>query len=121
MKVLVVEDNFAMRAMITSLAETVADTVIQCGGGIEAVALYQSHLPDWVLMDIAMNHGGGLEATTQIMRSWPRARILIVSSYNDKALREAARAAGALGYIVKEELSMICDWLQGREIDQRIA
>jgi DNA-binding NarL/FixJ family response regulator len=55
-------------------------------------------------MDIRMPRMDGLAATRQILGSHPLAKIVIVTDYDDDALREAAREAGACGYVLKLDL-----------------
>jgi DNA-binding NarL/FixJ family response regulator len=61
-----------------------------------------------------MEHVDGLTATQQITTAWPLARVLVVTSYTDNDLREAAQRAGACGYIAKENLLEIRKWLRSR-------
>lgn len=104
MMILIVEDNEQMRRMIRSITADVAEECFECSDGREALAAYARHRPDWVLMDIKMKEMDGISATRQIKDSYPEARVMIVTNYDDAALREAARNAGACEYVVKENL-----------------
>lgn len=104
MKLLLVEDNLQMRQMIRRVVADLADEVCECADDLEAVALYTQQQPDWVLMDIELAHGNGISATRLIKASFPDARILIVTNYNDAMLRAVATQAGACGYVLKENL-----------------
>ena len=64
-------------------------------------------------MDIRMKEVDGLTATQQITTVWPDARVVIVTSYNDASLREAARQASACGYVLKEDLLELRSILAG--------
>ena len=46
----------------------------------------------------------GLTATRCLLKRWPQAQVVIVTSYDDDLLREEARQAGACGYVLKENL-----------------
>jgi DNA-binding NarL/FixJ family response regulator len=109
--VLIVEDDGAMRELIKRVICDLVDCFCECRDGRDALALYEKHRPAWVLMDIRMEHVDGLTATQQIMRAWPSARVLVVTSYADEDLREAAHRAGACGYVSKENLLEIRKWL----------
>lgn len=104
MDILIVEDNENMRRVIRSVVSGFAGRVHECTDGSEALAAYAAHRPDWVLMDLRMREVDGIDATGRITSAFPGARVLIVTEYDDADLREASRAAGASGYVVKENL-----------------
>lgn len=101
---LIVDDNAKMRRMMRSLVEDLASAVYECSNGREALAAYDAHQPDFVLMDIAMAEVDGITATRQIREAHPAAQIIIVTNYDEVSLREAAQSAGACGYVVKDNL-----------------
>ena len=104
MNILIVEDNPQMRRMIRGLVAPFAGEIFECDCGGEAVSIYQKHLPDWVLMDICLTESDGIEATARIRVFDAQANILILTNYNDKNLRTAAKRAGAADYLVKDDL-----------------
>ena len=104
MRLLIVEDHGPMRRLIKSMLRDLAAEVRECADGAEALAAYAEFGPDWVLMDIKMAGLDGIAATRQILAADPRARIVIVTDYDDAHLREAARSAGACQYLLKEDL-----------------
>jgi CheY-like chemotaxis protein len=112
MNILIVEDSQAMRRMIRNVICAQADQCHECSDGSEALAAYTRHLPDWVLMDIEMKTMDGIAATEQIRATFPEAKIVIVTNYDDADLRQAALAAGASGYVLKENLLEIRRLLQ---------
>jgi CheY-like chemotaxis protein len=104
LKLLIVEDNRAMRSLIKSIIADLAEGVSECGDGAEALPAYAECRPDWVLMDVRMKELDGISATRQIKAAFPDAQIVIVTDYDDPKLREAARRAGAREYVLKENL-----------------
>jgi two-component system chemotaxis response regulator CheY len=115
MKVLIVEDNAEMRRLLRLLIGRLADTVYECADGAEALETYAAeHLTasDWVLMDIEMPRLNGLQATRELKHRWPDARVCIVTGHSQPEWREAAQAAGASGYILKEQLHTVRRILQ---------
>jgi CheY-like chemotaxis protein len=104
MTVLIVEDNTGVRRLLRSALAEIAEDIWECGDGADALAAYLAHQPDVVLMDIRMPRLDGLAATEQILRFDPSARILMVTDYDDDALRNAAQKAGACGYALKPNL-----------------
>ena len=105
--ILIIEDNPQVRRLIRDEVFDLAEHLHEGDDGAEAVALYREYLPDWVLMDLAMKRVDGLTATRQIVSQFPDAHICIVTSYDDEYLREEAKAAGARGYISKENLQLL--------------
>ena len=107
MKLMIVEDNEPMRRLIRSFVARLAEQICECSDGAEAVAAYPVQRPDWVLMDVEMNPLDGLSATRQIKARFADARIIIVTQYNDTETRRAAFEAGAVDYVLKENLAAL--------------
>lgn len=112
MKILIVEDSIKMREMIRSTLKDTAIEFVECADGVEAVKAYTRHRPDWVLMDIAMEEMDGITATKRIRTDFPEAKIVMVTHYDDPPLRDAAEKAGASGFVSKDNLLAIRDFLR---------
>jgi len=80
------------------------DEVYECADGDQAFRLFAKHQPDWVLMDQDMPRMDGITATREIIASFPRANICMVTAFDDEYLREEAFAAGASGFVAKTAL-----------------
>ena len=93
-----------MRALIRSLVEEINPVVHECADGESALELYAKVRPDWVLMDVKMGGMDGIAATRAIRKSDPGARVVIVTEYGDDQSRAAAMAAGACGFVLKQDL-----------------
>lgn len=103
-RVLIADDHTLVRQGLRSLLEAEPDVEIiaEAETGREAVQLAQTLKPDVVLMDIAMPLLSGLEATRQITRLVPGARVLILSSYSDDEYVHQLTEAGGAGYLLKQ-------------------
>jgi CheY-like chemotaxis protein len=104
MKILIVEDNQTIRQLIRRFVGTAVNTFFECEDGSQALDAYKQHQPDWVLMDIMMPGTDGMTATRAIHQAFPQAKIVIITSYDDEDLRQAAADAGAYGYVLKDNL-----------------
>lgn len=104
MKLLLVEDNPALRQIIKQLVSPLAHEIYECADGAEAVAAWHTHHPDCVLMDIALGAMDGLTATRAITTADATAMVIIVTSYDEVEMGETAQRAGASGYVQKDNL-----------------
>ncbi len=107
--VLLAEDHMVVREGLRALLEAAGDIQVvgEAETGRQAVALTRSLRPDVVVMDIAMPMLNGLEATRQIRKGTPDARVLILSAHNDDAYIEQVRALGAAGYLLKQTSAQV--------------
>ncbi len=105
-KVLLVDDHAIMRDGIRALLSLDNDIEIigEAGEGKEAIEKAQKLLPDVIIMDIAMPGMDGLEATRRILKLNPKAKVLVLSQYDDKEYILSAIKAGSAGFIPKRAL-----------------
>ena len=74
----------------------------EAADGETAVALAERRRPDVIVMDLRMPGMDGIEATEEIMRIVPDAKVLIFTAYSERALLQRGLESGARGYILKE-------------------
>ncbi len=105
--VLLVEDHNIVREGFRQMLGLKAniEVVGEARNGREAVALASKLQPDVILMDIAMPQMNGLEATRQVLKAVPSAKILILSAYSDDAYVAEALKVGAKGFVLKQTSS----------------
>jgi DNA-binding NarL/FixJ family response regulator len=104
MKVMIVDDHPLMRVGIAAIINARADmtVVAQAGTGEHAVGLFQRHKPDITLMDLRLpGEMGGVEAIAAIRSKSPRARFIVVTTYDGDEDIHRALEAGAQGYVIK--------------------
>ena len=104
MKLLIVDDNATIRRIIKTIVRALTGEVYECENGETALAAYQTYKPDIVLMDIDLGEMDGITVTRHITTADPTAYVVIVTNFDESDLREAARKAGARGYVLKENL-----------------
>ncbi|MCE4266918.1 response regulator transcription factor [Rhodococcus sp. MS16] len=102
--VLVVDDQRLVRAGLRMLCTAAEDMTVsgEASNGVEAVALAAELDPDVILMDLRMPGLDGIGATRQIVKSGRRARILVLTTFDDDDHLYPALAAGASGFLVKD-------------------
>ncbi|NLP52885.1 response regulator [Bacillus sp. RO1] len=100
--VLVVDDAKFMRLTIGNILTKSNHTVIgEAENGRDAVSLFRDHQPDLVTMDITMPEMNGIEAVREIVKDYPKAKIIMCSAMGQQRLIVEAIEAGAKDFIVK--------------------
>ncbi len=102
---LIVDDDPRARQMIRGMLANGNAVFTEAQDGAEAVELYQTLRPDCVIMDLEMRPLDGLTATRRIREIDAGSRVIIVSQYESRQLRDAAALAGASAFVLKENLS----------------
>jgi len=103
LKVLVVDDHPLMRVGISAIIEASADmtAVAQAGSGEEAIVLFEKHQPDITLIDLRLPVMSGVEVIRSIRQRHPRAKFVVLTTYEGDEDIHQALEAGALGYVIK--------------------
>jgi DNA-binding NarL/FixJ family response regulator len=119
-RVAIVEDNLEIREEWARLIRAAAglECVFACDQAETALRQLPLLQPDVVLMDIGLPGMSGLECTALLHRALPKARILMVTVFNDSGRIFKALQAGASGYLLKgvggdELLRAITDVMSG--------
>jgi DNA-binding NarL/FixJ family response regulator len=71
--------------------------------GQTALLLAQATQPDVVLLDIKLPDQDGIAVAGQLQQVAPQSRVIIVTLYDDPRHRSGAKAAGAAGFVAKQE------------------
>lgn len=103
-RVLLADDHTVVRQGLRALLamEEDIEIVAEAENGRQAVVLTRELSPHVVVMDIAMPVLNGLEATRQIARATPAAKVIILSSYSEDEYIFQTTESGAAGYLVKQ-------------------
>lgn len=102
--VLLADDHTILREGFRRLLELENDLEVvgEAPDGRQAVALAKQLRPAVVVMDIAMPRLNGLEATRQMLRDVPAAKVIILSAHSDDAYVRNATESGAAGFLLKQ-------------------
>jgi DNA-binding NarL/FixJ family response regulator len=103
-RLLLAEDQTLMRQGLKTILELEPDMKVvgEAEDGISAVKLALQLRPDIMLMDVQMPGLNGVEATAQICRAWPEAKVIILTTFDrDDYVFQGVRA-GAMGYLLKD-------------------
>lgn len=109
MKVIVIDDDRLVSVSLKTILEADAEIEVVALGNSrgEAIALYDEHKPDILLMDIRMDGMTGLEAGELILATDRDARILYLTTFLDDEYIIKALKIGAKGYLLKQAFESI--------------
>jgi DNA-binding NarL/FixJ family response regulator len=117
MRVVVADDSLLLReGLQLLLTEAGHDVVGSVGDGPSFVAAMLEHRPDIGIVDVRMppsNTDEGLRAAVAVRRSWPEARLMVLSQYVEVSYADdlLATGDGGVGYLLKDRVSDLDDFL----------
>jgi two-component system, NarL family, response regulator NreC len=103
-RILLADDHTVVRKGLRLLLESHPGfkVVADASNGRETVALAEEHVPDVVVLDIAMPILNGIEAARQISGKQPQVAIVFLSMHSDEGYVLKALKAGARAYLLKD-------------------
>jgi DNA-binding NarL/FixJ family response regulator len=105
LRIMIADDHEVVRKGLVSLLQAQPEWQVcgEAGDGREAVEKAIQLKPDILILDIGMPSLNGLEATRQILKTIPNARVLILTLHDsDQVVREVLNA-GARGFLLKSD------------------
>ncbi|MCQ2467966.1 MAG: response regulator transcription factor [Clostridia bacterium] len=118
MRIIIVDDDpivsMSLKVIIEAdKAEGDALEVVAIGNsGNDAVKLYEEHKPDVIVMDIRMEGMNGLDASEEIIKVAPDAKILLLTTFLDDEYINKALKVGVKGYVLKQDLAGLCSTIR---------
>ena len=104
-RIVLADDHVLVRQGIRKILEAESDLEVigEANDGLELLDLLKRVTPDLAVLDISMPRLRGIEAIHEIKALHPQASVLILTTHREMALLNAAMAAGASGYVLKED------------------
>jgi DNA-binding response OmpR family regulator len=101
-KILIIDDDPAIRVTIEEILESAGHTAISAAGGREGVEIFRAHPADLVITDLYMPNQDGLETIRELRRGSPNAVILAMCGKpTSETMLSIAQKMGALGVLQK--------------------
>ncbi|MBC8507746.1 MAG: response regulator transcription factor [Anaerolineales bacterium] len=102
-RVLVVDDHAVVRSGLGAFLQAFDDLdfIGEADSGEKAIVVCEQLQPDVVMMDMKMPGMGGVRATQEIHKRFPKIRIIALTSFKDQESVHGALKAGATGYLLK--------------------
>jgi DNA-binding NarL/FixJ family response regulator len=103
-RILMADDHAIVRDGIKALLKLADDMEVvgEAASGREAIEQASSLQPDVILMDVSMPDLGGLEATIEIRKRVPAAKIIVLTQYSEPEYVRRFLKAGVSGYVLKK-------------------
>jgi CheY-like chemotaxis protein len=95
MRVLICDDEPAIRQLYRTAIERDGIDVDEAGDGVELLEVAMAHAPDLVILDLYMPRRDGLAALPDLRRQCPHAKVLVVSAHAAVEIFDKSRARGA--------------------------
>jgi len=102
-KILIIDDASFMRSVLKDIIKSngLASEIFEAGDGIEGVKTFLKIKPDLVTMDVNMPKADGIQALRAILKIDPTAKVIMISSVEEKHIVQDAIKLGARDYVVK--------------------
>ena len=109
MRIVLIDDDQLVCMSLKMILEADETITVEAIGndGSEALPLYKEHQPDVLLMDIRMKGMNGTEALEILLKEYPDAKVLFLTTFVDDEYIVKALELGAKGYIVKQNYENI--------------
>ncbi len=103
-RVVLADDHPVVRNGLAAIVDQQADmeVVAEAGDGDEAIALYTRFRPDVMVLDLRMPKRDGVAVVQQVMEGNPKARLLIMTTYDGDEDIFRCLSQGAKGYLLKD-------------------
>ncbi|MBB5173770.1 response regulator [Texcoconibacillus texcoconensis] len=103
-RIILIDDHQLFREGVKRILamESSFSIVAEGNDGEQAIELVREHQPDVVLMDINMPGINGVEATKNLVDTFPEVKVLILSIHDDESYVTHSLKTGAAGYLLKE-------------------
>ena len=104
-RIILADDHVMMRQGVKSMIDAVPGLAVigEAGDGLKLLKMLKRTLPDMVILDISMPGLRGLEAAREIHSLYPGVHVLMLSMHKSEEFLSMALAAGAKGYLLKED------------------
>ncbi|MCZ0756891.1 response regulator [Anoxybacillus sp. J5B_2022] len=103
-RIVIIDDHRLFREGVKRILqfEEQFEVVAEGADGSEALALVEKYRPDIVIMDINMPHTNGVEATRQLIDTYPNTKVVVLSIHDDENYVMHSLKSGASGYLLKD-------------------
>ena len=106
-KIILIDDQSIIKKAIREFLKKEKDihVIAEARNYAEGIVKISALKPDLIVTDLSMPDIDGFEVTRLILEEHPRAKVLLLSSFQQDAYLNKARDIGAYGYILKDSIT----------------
>jgi two-component system NarL family response regulator len=103
-RVILADDHPVVRDGLVAIVNQQSDmqVVAEAGDGEEAITLFEQHMPDVMVLDLRMPKRDGVSVVQYVMEKHPKARLLIMTTFDGDEDIFRSLSQGAKGYLLKD-------------------
>jgi two-component system, NarL family, response regulator len=103
-RVILADDHPVVRDGLAAIVNQQKDmhVVAEADDGEAAIALYEEHRPDVMVLDLRMPRRDGVAVVEHVLEKHPKARLLIMTTYDGDEDIFRSLSRGAKGYLLKD-------------------
>lgn len=107
-RLLIVDDHPLLREGVSAVARAQPDIEVvgEAANGAEAIACFRALMPDITLVDLRMPDMSGVDVITAVRAEFPKAKLIVLTTYSGDVQALQAMKAGASGYLLKNSMRL---------------
>lgn len=104
-RIVLADDHVLLRQGLKKILEGTPEFMVvgEASNGEELLGILKGTEAEFVVLDITMPRLGGLDALREIRKHYPGLKVLVLTMHRDREYLQQALAAGAHGYLLKED------------------
>ncbi|MGM9985907.1 MAG: response regulator [Bacillaceae bacterium] len=100
-KILVVDDQFGIRLLLSEVFKKEGYTVFQAANGFQALEIVKQDHPALVLLDMKIPGMNGIEILKGIKEINKQIKVILMTAYSELEMLNEAKENGAIHYFAK--------------------
>lgn len=100
-KLLIVDDQFGIRILLTEVFEKEGYSTFQASNGVQALKIVEEEKPDLILLDMKIPGMDGLEILREIMKMDVKTKVIMMTAYGELEMINEAMRLGAIAHFSK--------------------
>jgi len=100
-KILIVDDQYGIRILLTEIFQKDGYETYQAGSGVQALSIIKENLPDLVILDMKIPGMDGLEILRRLKEYNSAIKVIMMTAYGELDMINKAMELGAITHFAK--------------------